>query len=88
MEQAIEKNPCIITGAFPSDLTQPLQLDFGLHNLRKETKSKYIEKHNLAFWALSKGLCPDYFRKFSGVILIKKRFHLKTTYAYEKQCPW
>lgn len=49
MEQAIEKNPCIIIGAFPSDLTQPLQLDFGLHNLRKETKSKYIEKHNLAF---------------------------------------
>lgn len=49
MEQAIEKIPIFIIVAFPSNLNQPLQLDFGFHNLRKETKSKYIGKHSLDF---------------------------------------
>ena len=49
MEQAIEKIPVFIIGAFPSDLDHPLQLDFCLRDLRKEAKSKYTEKHSLGF---------------------------------------
>lgn len=42
MEQAIEKIPKFILVAFPSHLNHSLQLDFSLHDLGKEVKSKNI----------------------------------------------
>lgn len=87
MEQTIEKIHVFIIGAFPSDLDHPLQLDFCLHDLRKEAKPKYTEKHSLGFWTSSKGLRPGYFRNFAGVIMIKKRLHPKRTWAHEMKCP-
>lgn len=63
---------------YPCSLSLPFQLSFGLHDPGKETRWKYIGKHILGFWACFKALCTDYFRDFSGIILIKKRFYPKS----------
>lgn len=41
-DKQLKKIPKFILVAFPSHLNHPLQLDFSLHDLGKEVKSKYI----------------------------------------------